>query len=89
MLSADETFEALKRTVKWFVFGVVLAASLVTTCVIDPPWKQKKKSQYPLKCLGCGSEFVSDNPKAKDVESCPNCPLSWEEFEKLIEDSKK
>jgi len=33
-------------------------------------------------CSGCGSEWESDGP-TKPITTCPNCPLSDEEWERL------
>lgn len=45
-------------------------------------------AEYYSKCLGCGTEFVSDEQSA-DVTVCPNCPMSEEEFNQLIEELKR
>ncbi len=41
-------------------------------------------------CSGCGSEFESYGPgEPKPITTCPNCPMTPEEFERLKEEVRK
>jgi len=41
-------------------------------------------------CSGCGTEWESMGPgQPKPITTCPNCPMSPEEFERLKEEMRK
>jgi hypothetical protein len=41
-------------------------------------------------CSGCGTEWESMGPgQPKPITTCPNCPMTPEEFERLKEEMRK
>lgn len=62
----------------------LLALLLFAGCVAAPA----KPDKYYSKCTRCGAEFWHTQP-AKDVDNCPMCPMTEEEFEKMLEDIKR
>jgi len=69
------------------VVAILLALLFVVFSVAELATRYTKTTQdrtvYEFHCTGCGSEFTSSSPNPKDVNTCPNCPLTWEEFEEL------
>ena len=63
----------------------IIAAIMVAVSAYNS-WKAP--TEYESKCLGCGTEFVSDQP-SEDVTVCPNCPMSEEELKRLIEEIER
>lgn len=78
-----EAQEAILKTLLWLAAAIFALALIVGLGIGYGLPKSKTDCPYEFKCLGCGSEFTSSNQLKKDVSSCPNCPLSWEEFEEL------
>jgi hypothetical protein len=44
--------------------------------------KYNKSKSYQVNCSGCESEFVSESNEP--ITKCPNCPMTEDEFNKLI-----
>lgn len=48
----------------------------------------RPRQEYTHKCLGCGTDWISDKP-VDDINTCPNCPISIEELDRIIEELEK
>lgn len=78
------------------VLGLLLGFLAGANYILEPSQGlQSEYVQFVTHCEGCGSEFwerihrsdISKHPKT--FKSCPNCPLTLEEFEKLKEELRK
>lgn len=72
--------EWMRRFIAW----IAVASWLGTGCTqrnVTPPTPQKVVTV----CSGCGSKWYSYDGEARPIAKCPNCPMSAEEIERLIE----
>lgn len=68
-----------------------LLAFCICGCASHLPAPQPKASTKVVTvCSGCGTEWWAQGEKPpKPITKCPNCPMSKEEFEALIESLRK
>jgi len=77
--------------------GTILAGLLMLISVLALRSLPDKKPPAPQRvvtvCSGCGSEWslVSslDQTPMKPITTCPNCPLSMDEFERLKKEMRE
>jgi hypothetical protein len=79
--------------------GTILSVLLMLISVFALHALPDKKPPAPQRvvtvCSGCGSEWVlvssleEDETPMKPITTCPNCPLSTDEFERLKEQVRK
>lgn len=76
-LSVDNAVDSL-----WMAAGAMCVIVLFVIVIAG------RRQEYTHKCLGCGTEWISDKP-VDDINTCPNCPISIEELDRIIEELEK
>lgn len=81
-----EVYQVVWRFFLGFIGLLIVVAFLVGAGLGSCSTRRTSENRlsFGSRCLGCGTEFVSDKPM-KDVSVCPNCPLSEGEFNELKE----
>jgi len=66
----------------------ICVAFAIAGCSV--PGKPEPPKPVVTVCSGCGTEWHSAGPgQPKPIATCPNCPMTPEEFERLKEEMRR
>ena len=99
-MSSDAVLKTVVAVVSILVLVLIASFACLFQTTIEPNVNDEQIDPYiavgERHCLGCGTIFEvfrrksdGSKPIAPFIESCANCPMSIEDFEKLIEQIKR